>query len=855
MNRAFYVTGGTLKPDAPSYVERPADRELWDRIQAGDYCYVLTSRQMGKSSLMAHTAERLRTAGERAAIVDLTQIGSERDRGSAERWYFGVLHAVHRGLGVGQMLKRWWEENAGLTPVQRFVEYFREVALTESEERLVVFVDEIDSTIGLPFAGDFFAAIRACYNERANDAAFRRLSFVLLGVATPDQLISDPTRTPFNVGQRVELTDFTRDGAQRLASGLGEGGRGEQLLRHILRWTGGQPYLTQVLCHRMAEECVESGRVVDRVVEESFLSERALREETHLRYIRARLVDGNRGVRRQRLAVYRRIYRGKSVFDDPASPIVASLKLSGVVRVREDGALMLRNRLYERVFTADWAQREMPIDRERVFAYGLLVAVMAQAFVFFAVVKPLDYVEQLAFAFDDYSVAARAYSHLRRNPFYRWQANELMARFWERRARWEESRGDHDRALLNRFQALRSAANRHRRHEVWKALQDYEDLYGQRQVPLLQHESTVLAVAFSPNGTRVLTGSADGTARLWSATSGEALGVPMRHEDSVVEVTFSPDGALVLTGSGDGAAQLWSATSGKRTLVAPMRHDDWVRAVAFSPDGMLVLTGSEDSTARLWNVRSGEAQGVPMRHGGSVLEAAFSPHGTLVLTGSEDGMARLWNVTSGEAQGAPMRHEGRVLVVAFSPNGTLVLTGSEDGMARLWNVTSGEAHGAPMRHEDAVIAVAFSPDGTRVLTGCANGAVQLWNSTNGETIGLPMRHEGPVIAVSFSPDSSCVLIITHRWLYVLAVTRHGLKALNSRYIGAGWIGVHHFSDSCADCLDIAVHLTADSLAIETIHLFEPDAPPIEGDPDELLEEWQQRLGLAFDADMNIVPRR
>ena len=115
--------------------------------------------------------------------------------------------------------------------------------------RVVVFVDEIDTTIGLPFSDDFFAAIRACYNTRATASAYRRLSFVLLGVASPTDLIKDVERTPFNVGRRIDLADFGFEEARALATGLHtDPACGEALLRRALHWTDGHPYLTQKLC-------------------------------------------------------------------------------------------------------------------------------------------------------------------------------------------------------------------------------------------------------------------------------------------------------------------------------------------------------------------------------------------------------------------------------------------------------------------------------------------------------------------------------------------------------------------------------------------------------------------------------
>jgi tetratricopeptide (TPR) repeat protein len=187
----------------------------------------------------------------------------------------------------------------------------------------------------------------------------------------------------------------------------------------------------------------------------------------------------------------------------------------------------------------------------------------------------------------------------------------------------------------------------------------------------------------------VLTIVLDKTARLWSAASGNAIGRPLRHKSEVLAVAFSPDGKTVLTGSADNNARLWSAATGK-ALLPPLRHLGAVSAVAFSPDGQTVLTGSTDRTARLWSAVGGKALGPPLRHHYAVKAVAFSPDGQTVLTGSGElfdvGEARLWSAASGIAVGPPLRHQSEVSAVAFSPDGKTVFTGSGEQTARLWKV-------------------------------------------------------------------------------------------------------------------------------------------------------------------------
>ena len=213
------MVGGTLHYDAPSYVERHADQELFESLLRGEYSYVLTSRQMGKPSLMIRTAARLREAGIGVAVLILTAVGQNL---TIEQWYAGLLLQIGQRLDVEDDVLAFWRTHAELGPLQRWLEAIRQVVLPRywPAGRLVIFLDEIDAVRSLPFSTDeFFAGIRECYNLRSTDAALENLSFCLLGVAAPTDLIRDTRTTPFNLGRRIELHDFLPTEAAPLAHG------------------------------------------------------------------------------------------------------------------------------------------------------------------------------------------------------------------------------------------------------------------------------------------------------------------------------------------------------------------------------------------------------------------------------------------------------------------------------------------------------------------------------------------------------------------------------------------------------------------------------------------------------------
>ena len=162
----------------------------------------------------------------------------------------------------------------------------------------------------------------------------------------------------------------------------------------------------------------------------------------------------------------------------------------------------------------------------------------------------------------------------------------------------------------------------------------------------------VTSAAFSPDGTRIVTASADGTARLWDARTGEPIGKTLRQDGPVRAATFDATGERVVTASDDKTARIWDARTGE-PIGRTLHHDGPVLAATFDANGERVITASEDKTARIWNARTGEPVGQPLQHNGSVTSAAFSPDGTRIVTASADGTARLWDARTGAAISQP----------------------------------------------------------------------------------------------------------------------------------------------------------------------------------------------------------
>ncbi|NES42774.1 AAA-like domain-containing protein, partial [Moorena sp. SIO2C4] len=285
----IYQVGGSLPNNAATYAVRKADTEIFDALMAGEFCYVLNSRQMGKSSLRVKTMQRLIDRGVACASVDVTQIGNYV---TSEQWYASLIKTLVNSFKLSDKFKvlPWLRERKQLSPVMWLGEFIEEVLLLEIPENIVIFLDEIDSIIKVEFKDDFFAFIRSCYNKRAENPAYKRLNFCLLGVATPADLIQDKQRTPFNIGRDIDLTGFTFEEAKApLLPGLvGKLDNPEQVLAEILTWTGGQPFLTQKLCKLMVEN---GGTGVEQVARTQIIDNWVSQDKPeHLKTIRDRIL-------------------------------------------------------------------------------------------------------------------------------------------------------------------------------------------------------------------------------------------------------------------------------------------------------------------------------------------------------------------------------------------------------------------------------------------------------------------------------------------------------------------------------------------------------------------------------------
>ncbi|MEG4046645.1 AAA-like domain-containing protein [Microcoleus sp. Pol17_C1] len=794
---SYYQVGGSLTNNAPNYVKRQADDDLYNGLKAGEFCYVLNSRQMGKSSLQVRTIQRLRNEGIACAAIDISEIGN---RGvTPEQWYAGLLRILENNFNLSDIVnvRTWWRDRNFLTPVQRLSEFIETVLLPNISSNIVIFIDEIDSILALDFpADDFLALIRSCYNKRANNSEFDRLTWVLLGVASPTDLCREQnatSNTPFNIGKAIELTGFDETEAQPLAAGLAElTDSPNQVLREVLYWTGGQPFLTQKLCKlllenpqlipNLAARCQEgeedsaarcqegeeeaaarcqegekdkintSKEWVEKVVRLKIVENWETQDvPEHLSTIRDRLFKENQRIVR-RLGFYQQILEQTEIVPDGSAEQM-ELRLSGLI-VKRGEKLTISNPIYEAVFNKQLIEEKL----EKLSPYSEAIKLWLNS--------SCEDDSQLLRGDDLQSALVWAAGKSLRNEDFQFLTASQKVILSDQNQLLRSATLETKKAVCDAEKAWSEADSAKQKAKQWIGIGSavlaaslltaigFSTLAYQRfklaqaSIEIEQNGSDALLLAVSQ---KTENSEALSEALLRAIASGKKLKTLVINKPRLEQypATIPLLALQVILDKISEKEQI-------KTSSFPPRKMKWhahigaVTSVNFSPNRPILVTAGIDDTVRIWNVFGQKlVEWKALQQ--SVNMVNFSPNGKFLATAGRDGTVKIWNL-SGKNISTFKEILGSVTSISFSPDGLLLAAAGIDSNAAIWKLSklpksiSSSVVKLP-GHNGLVRSVTFSPNGDFITTLDGNSTVRIWNWSGKLKKTLPVQ----AIGISFTP--------------------------------------------------------------------------------------------------------
>jgi WD40 repeat protein len=775
-----YRVGGSLPEYAPSYVVRQADRDFYSWLKSGDFCYVFNSRQMGKTSLLVRVLQQLRGEGIACTTIDVSGRGSGEVQ--PEQWYAGIVYTLIKDFKLAnplQFMKSWWQERAFLPPAQRLAEMIETILLPNTNTQIIIFIDEIDSMLSLNFStDDFFALIRSCYDKRANNANYNRLTFSLIGVARPSDLITDKRRTPFNIGRAIELAGFTATEAYPLQVGLKKcGDQPQEILNQILSWTNGQPFLTQKLCYLLSISGIvikagEEAAIIKNLVQREAIEDWESKDNPpHFKTISTRLT-ANETKAGGLLGLYQQVL-SKTVVVMADQPEVRGLQLAGIV-VKFGNELRVANPIYATIFDRSWVSKQLADlrphtnairewlesgkkDTSRLLRGQALEDVLiwskgknlsnldnqfisacreqqiheASQVILQQRIKQLRLLSAIAsiFAISAVFFAIQASNEKEKSQIAAINAknslNQVLLKSENSKNSLESLIGTVEAARLFKEQTKFFDQDSRQKLQQETETNLRQAINGTLERNRLQHCKEVTGSVYSPDGKFIASVSKDKNLRVWQPNGNRLKQIS--HGQSLSDLVISSDSRKIITVGESPQVEIWNPQGEPIEPSLKTHHpNDQFNRVAITPDAKYIAAAtsnpSKNSEVVIWSIETGE-----------ILKVLKSPFVDSPLV----------NRT----------HNFRDL--KFSLDGKFLTAASTDNTIKVWQWQTDKNPQVLTGHQDWVYSLSFSPDSKWLVSsgGGSDKSMKIW-SIQGELFELKKtikKAHNDAFYVAFNP--------------------------------------------------------------------------------------------------------